>query len=810
MLSTKEELYLYLEKISRGYALKDLKYFTANHISESLNISRNLASQYLNELVKEERAIKVNSRPVYFFHKKNVEREAQVALETCVFSGMDDFQRKCRSDENKRDFQKAIGYYLSLSSCIEQCKAAVKYPPNGLPALFNGAGGTGKAFLSRLMYEYAVNERVIGTAGAASLPPYITVDCSEYAQNEEKFAISLCGSEDGKGWLAKANGGILFFDEIDRLPFSGQELIYSYLISGQYKGYHDDEHVFESNARLVFSTTKVPAETLYKPLARMIPIVIPVPTLHERTADEKEEMLVSFLKAEGRRMGVDVSISQNAFHCMLEFSYENNIDELKTCVTSSCAGAYLEKTSDGIAIHSYHLPEYMLSSLKLEVEDKDKRMIHLNSYSRDTSLGQTVQYFQIMLDVFEDYRQDMLSFDGLMMEFRKQLNDYYDYLIYGQKLVNIKISTYEQLINQIFENVGEMYGISLSKKYSHLLARRLYIQLQGDHLIDNWMKQNHNEIEEMFQAVSAVLEKESVICSRIVNLIKLNLDIEADSLNQLFLLLDIKNQNQKLEDILKRASESNVCTYRIIHNVQKEDAVIFSGENGIDTTEKLKELILKTSATSIPVKFVAYDYYRLMKNGSHDEIFQQYHVKCIIGLFNPEIEGIPFISLEDIISMNSAEKLTNIFSEYLDEEQMEIFNQNLVKNFSLQNVVESITILNPDKLLDEVEQAVGRLQKITGRKIAGRIMIGLYVHLCCLVERLVTKTPIDNYQDLEEFEQKHADFIRQVRDSFQDISRHYRVALPVSEIAYIYDYMHLNSKNKLSGQAESPAVREDE
>ena len=27
-------------------------------------------------------------------------------------------------------------------------------------------------------------------------------------------------------------------------------------------------------------------------------------------------------------MGVDVSISQNAFHCMLEFSYENNIDEL--------------------------------------------------------------------------------------------------------------------------------------------------------------------------------------------------------------------------------------------------------------------------------------------------------------------------------------------------------------------------------------------------------------------------------------------------------------------------------------------------
>ena len=96
---------------------------------------------------------------------------------------------------------------------------------------------------------------------------------------------------------------------------------------------------------------------------------------------------------------------------------------------------------------------------------------------------------------------------------------------------------------------------------------------------------------------------------------------------------------------------------------------------------------------------MAYDYYRLMKNGSHDEIFQQYHVKCIIGLFNPEIEGIPFISLEDIISMNSAEKLTNIFSEYLDEEQMEIlksYNIDYMKFSSLKDLIH--------ELMEEIEE----------------------------------------------------------------------------------------------------------
>ena len=57
MLSTKEEVYGYLEKISRNFSTKELKQFTANDISENLNISRNLASQYLNCLLYTSRCV---------------------------------------------------------------------------------------------------------------------------------------------------------------------------------------------------------------------------------------------------------------------------------------------------------------------------------------------------------------------------------------------------------------------------------------------------------------------------------------------------------------------------------------------------------------------------------------------------------------------------------------------------------------------------------------------------------------------------------------------------------------------------------
>lgn len=914
--STKEEVYGYLERISRGFLTSDLKRFTANDISEALNISRNLASQYLNELVKEKRALKVNSRPVYFFHRRNVELDSQVQFDTCVFSGMDEFLIKRREKSRRQDFQKAIGCCLSLGACIEQCKAAVHYPPNGLPVLLVGEPGTGKAFLSRLMFEYGKNQKAIRKEGR-----YIAVDCREYRENERGILKGLYGEGEEKGWIVKAAGGMIFFDGIDSLPPSGQEAILAYLEAGNHSPALAQEAAIPE-ARLVFATSKQPEEALFKALARRIPIVVPVPSLRDRTIDEKEEMLVAFLRREGKRMGVEVSVSKQAFCCMMEFPFENNIGQLKACVTSCCAGAYLEKQDDRIRIQAYHLPDAVLEGLKLHTEFQDGKMIDMSSYSKDDSSGQALEYFQMMLEEYAAYRKGRQAFFAMLARVEQYVNEFYDYLIYGQKLVNVRIRAYEQLIGQIFETVGETCGLSMTKKHSYLAARCLYIQLRGDRLLEGWLKNNSRELEEALAVLSANMAKEAQVAQRIVGLIKENLDLEVNLLNQFLLTInvisrretlhtsmtagiilshgystassiaDAANQivgkrvfeaidmplnvkseeiaaalerqlercavcrdvilmvdmgsleqihqemkrlsnmnigiinnistalavdigmgihaNLDMETILRQACEHNVCTWRIINNAKKEDAVLFSGENGLDMAEKIKELIVKSAGAEVPVRFMAYDYHRLLRNGRRDEVFGNYRVKCIIGLFNPEIQGVPFIALEDIISMRAARQMEQVFGEYLDRDSLELFKKNMLKNFTLQNVVESLTILNPDKLLDEVEQAVLRLSRITGQKIEERIITGLYVHLCCLVERLVTKTPIERYGDLEGFEQENRGFIEQAREAFWDISNHYKVELPVSEIAYMYDYIHLSSKNKRMSQEQADRVWEDE
>jgi sigma-54 dependent transcriptional regulator of gfr operon len=121
-------------------------------------------------------------------------------------------------------------------------------------------------------------------------------------------------------------------------------------------------------------------------------------------------------------------------------------------------------------------------------------------------------------------------------------------------------------------------------------------------------------------------------------------------------------------------------------------------------------------------------------------------------------------------------------------EEMQRLQNSMLMNFSLQNVVGYLTILNADKVLELVNNALNSLQERLQIQLKYKSIIGLNVHLSCLVERLVKKIPIETYYELDAFKKEQARFIDACKDSFVNIERHYGVELPISEIAYIYDY----------------------
>ena len=70
MAEAKWEIMQYLDQsrdVRNLIQQEALKEFTTIQIAASLHISRGLASQYLNELYKENRLVKIQSKPVYYF-----------------------------------------------------------------------------------------------------------------------------------------------------------------------------------------------------------------------------------------------------------------------------------------------------------------------------------------------------------------------------------------------------------------------------------------------------------------------------------------------------------------------------------------------------------------------------------------------------------------------------------------------------------------------------------------------------------------------------------------------------------------------
>lgn len=155
-MDIKKSLSQELKKRCETLKLCEDERFSAASLAGAFHITRNTASQYLNELVKKGTVVKVNSRPVYFFDRQILEEKLKVSLEHSVYDSMDDLMRV-----TNHDFEKMIGCNGSLRALISHCQAAVTYPDHGLPILIYGPTGTGKSMLANLMYEYGIHQGIL-------------------------------------------------------------------------------------------------------------------------------------------------------------------------------------------------------------------------------------------------------------------------------------------------------------------------------------------------------------------------------------------------------------------------------------------------------------------------------------------------------------------------------------------------------------------------------------------------------------------------------------------------------------------------
>lgn len=249
------------------------------------------------------------------------------------------------------DFATLVGHTCSLVKNIQQAKAAMLYPPYGLPTLIVGDSGTGKSKFAECMYQYAKNKQIL-----ADKAPFIALNCADYGDNPQLLLSILYGHKkgsftgadhDAEGLVERAHGGILFLDEIHRLPPKGQEMLFSLLDKGRFRRLGDVEVEREVRVYFIGATTENIASSLLLTFRRRIPMIIELPQLEDRSLQEKAQLIYDFFQNEANRTACTIAVPSKILSAFAMKEYEGNIGQLKSEIQVTCANAYVEKINSG-------------------------------------------------------------------------------------------------------------------------------------------------------------------------------------------------------------------------------------------------------------------------------------------------------------------------------------------------------------------------------------------------------------------------------------------------------------------------------
>ena len=482
-----EKIYEYLQDFAAKN--KEAQGLTATEIADNLGFLRSNVSRELNKLYRMGKITKIAGRPVLYSISKisNIQKKSD----------------KMKVSVEKSAFSNLIGANDSLKKQVEQAKAAVIYPPNGLHTLIVGQTGVGKTLLAHMMFEYG---KEVGKF--ANNAPFVTFNCADYYNNPQLLISHIFGHIKGAftgadksapGLIEAADEGILFLDEIHRLPPEGQEMIFYFMDTGTFNRLGETKRERTANVLIIGATTENPDSVLTKTFKRRIPNIISIPPLAQRSIKEKLEIMKVLFTEESRSIKKPVMVSANAVKAIIGSIGSGNVGQLKSNIRLLCAQAFLNSIrSDGhIKITYQMLPSNIKSGILSISQIKERDDISLISHYIENDLYVTPtspakiskekddEPFNLYQMV--ENKVNMLKREGIADELIQQIivadvNTYVKSL-YNQK-DNVTLSVNDRLLKIIDADMVDFVQqiVDLVERYINLISRERFLYAFGLHL----------------------------------------------------------------------------------------------------------------------------------------------------------------------------------------------------------------------------------------------------------------------------------------------------------------------------------------
>lgn len=555
-----DRIYAYLVEQSQGKTLDEwirIEGFTASDIAKDLGILRNNVSAELNKLLRQKRIIKIKGRPVHYLVKQIMEDLLGTKLpeDQYEYENILEVTSRCPDPGNgpsanhdtaweTSPFDDLIGSKTSLKVQVEQAKAAVLYPPHGLHTLIVGQTGVGKTLFANLMFNYAKLAAPFMDEDAQ----FIVFNCADYANNPQLLISHIFGHIKGAftgadsekdGLVSKADGGMLFLDEIHRLPPEGQEMLFYFMDTGTYAKLGETERNRNANVLIVGATTEDPESSLLKTFVRRIPILIRIPSFEERPAIDKIEILKFLLAIEANRVQKPIKIDAESMKALIGNTSYGNVGQLKSNIQLVCANGFLHCLHDDvITIHFKDLPSelkngfFYFSRKRQEIQElsdlidsyltvypegENKALFEEDPYEPDFNLYNIIEdkvSFMMEQDVSDEDINRFLKLD-IDIHLNKFYNKFSSYALNREKILKIvseDILNFSEEVQDIVEKrlkckVNERFLLAFSLHLTSFLKRVKNQQVANYTNIENVINDRPQEYQLSLDICKMIGEK---------------------------------------------------------------------------------------------------------------------------------------------------------------------------------------------------------------------------------------------------------------------------------------------------------------
>ena len=107
--------------------------------------------------------------------------------------------------------------------------------------------------------------------------------------------------------------------------------------------------------------------------------------------------------------------------------------------------------------------------------------------------------------------------------------------------------------------------------------------------------------------------------------------------------------------------------------------------------------------------------------------------------------------------------------------------------FSLKNIINQLNILDPKKIINEVDIIISKMEKGLKTAFPLDLRMLLYIHISIMIERLILNQELVFEEDDSDYIKENKKVIKIINDSFESISKEYNLNLTSKEIKLIQE-----------------------